>query len=65
MIDVNVLLLDAQKTYIGVVWNVGHDNICHQQTKKSQQQQDNNIQYGSGSGNLFKFKKRTDQGLQN
>ena len=39
MIDVDVILLDTQKADIGIVRNVCSRDLCHQEGKKCQRQQ--------------------------
>lgn len=55
MVNINVLLLDAQKTHIGMIGDIGHRDFSHQPGKESKGQQEQGIEYIGTADNLFYF----------
>lgn len=55
LINMDVLLLDPQKTHIGVIRNIGHRDTGHQPGKKSQREQQGGVEYIGAADNFFYF----------
>ena len=52
MIDINILLLNAQETNVGIVWYIIKRNACHQPAEERQHQQYYDVQYVCATKNL-------------
>lgn len=55
VININVLLLDPQKTHISMIGDIGHRDLSHQPGKESKGQQEQGIEYIGTADNLFYF----------
>ena len=56
MINVNIMLLYAQKAHIGLIGNIGYGNAGHQPGKKSQRNEQGPVEYVYLPENYLTFK---------